>query len=506
MTIYAWKLVEATADTDWQVMTAGILALLLSLVGPLLSMHLFDEGKRARLRNSFAQVLALLLGIGYYFMIFQLPDDLTYAEGLVLGGVFLLAVVGILTLLAWIFRQREEKIWFSWTTLLQSLVFGALAGAVVWGGLSGALGSIEALFDVDVHRRWYQYFGVFGMIFLAGSFALNHYTFAVTDLPKGSEEGIVLQDSRVRRIFGAYIFLPLAMVYLAIFLAYGAKILMTGVRPKGIIVWLGIGYFSLGMLTYYFTFPEQKRFFELMHKVLFGSFIVIAVMMIAAIGMRINQYGLTINRYFIVMMITFIVLFSALAIMFPKIRLRLFASLLLGMSIVALYGPLSAPKMAFRSQVARIEELLEQQQLSLPLEKGALEGVDKEFGAEISELFDELAEKYPAHIFVPRVIANSADFQEEHIWSRGRAVREYLGLADYYTPTEDPDAPIDFRINSYGEDRRGISVEGFKRYYQLYHLDAWIDAANVLRYEIDATKYELDLSPYVEDIFSLSSK
>lgn len=344
------------------------------------------------------------------------------------------------------------------------------------------------------------------MVFLTGSFALNHYTFSVTALPKGNEEGIQLQDSRVRRIFGAYIFLSLAMIYLAIFLAYGAKILITGFRPKGIIVWLGIGYFSLGMLTYYFTFPEQKRFFELVHNVLFASFILIAVMMIAAIGMRINQYGLTINRYFIVMMITFIVLFSALAIMFPKIRLRLFASLLLGMSIVALYGPFSAPKMAFRSQVARIEELLEQQELSLPLEKGALEGLDEESGAEISELIDELAQNYPIDTLVPRVIANGADFQDESIWSRGRAVREYLGLADYYTPVEDPDAPIDFRISSYGEDKRGISVDGFKRYYQLYHVDAWIDTANVLRYEIDATKYELDLSPYLEDIFSLSSK
>lgn len=123
LTIYGWKLVEATADTDWQIMTAGLLAFLLSLVGPLLSMHLFDEGKRARLRNSFAQVIALLLGIGYYLIIFQLPDNLTYGEGLVLSGVFLLAVLGILTLLAWIFRKREEKIWFSWTSLLQSLVF-----------------------------------------------------------------------------------------------------------------------------------------------------------------------------------------------------------------------------------------------------------------------------------------------------------------------------------------------------------------------------------------------
>ena len=67
---------------------------------------------------------------------------------------------------------------------------------------------------------------------------LNHYTFVVTELPKGSKTDFELLSTRLMRIFGSYIFLPLAMVYLLIFVAYGLKILITGMRPKGIIVWL----------------------------------------------------------------------------------------------------------------------------------------------------------------------------------------------------------------------------------------------------------------------------
>jgi hypothetical protein len=62
-------------------------------------------------------------------------------------------------------------------------------------------------------------------------------------MPVEEEQDIDIEDSRIRKIFGVYIFLPLAFVYLAIFLAYGIKILVSGVWPKGIIVMLGIGFF-----------------------------------------------------------------------------------------------------------------------------------------------------------------------------------------------------------------------------------------------------------------------
>jgi hypothetical protein len=76
-------------------------------------------------------------------------------------------------------------------------------------------------------------------------------------MPIEQDEDIDIEDSRIRKIFGVYIFLPLAFVYLAIFLAYGIKILVSGVWPKGIIVMLGIGFFVRGVLTIYATFPQK---------------------------------------------------------------------------------------------------------------------------------------------------------------------------------------------------------------------------------------------------------
>lgn len=99
-------------------------------------------------------------------------------------------MLGIFALIVCQFRKQESKTWFSWTSVLQSVVFGFLAGLIVWGGLSGALASIEALFDVDFSRKWYPYFGFFSMVFLAGSFILNHYVFTISRLPKDLETDV----------------------------------------------------------------------------------------------------------------------------------------------------------------------------------------------------------------------------------------------------------------------------------------------------------------------------
>jgi len=82
------------------------------------------------------------------------------------------------------------------------------------------------------------------MFLLAGSFMINYYSSVTEYLPKGSHSEFELQSTRLMKIFGSYIFLPLALIYLTIFTVFGIKILVTGIRPKGNIIWLGAGYFA----------------------------------------------------------------------------------------------------------------------------------------------------------------------------------------------------------------------------------------------------------------------
>lgn len=70
------------------------------------------------------------------------------------------------------------------------------------------------------------------MIFLAGAFMLNYYFISVKQRLLDHKSEFVLYSSRVERVFGMYIFLPLMLVYLLIFLAYGVKIVWTGQWPS----------------------------------------------------------------------------------------------------------------------------------------------------------------------------------------------------------------------------------------------------------------------------------
>ena len=65
----------------------------------------------------------------------------------------------------------------------------------------------------------------------------------------------------VFRFFGLYIFVPLAVLYAMILCAYGLKILVTGVWPHDLIVWMVIGYMIFGLVAYVLTHPldDYKR-------------------------------------------------------------------------------------------------------------------------------------------------------------------------------------------------------------------------------------------------------
>ncbi len=514
LTGYGFYFIDASwgRDESWTLLVAGFLGLLLSLVGPLLKLHAEGDEKKMSLLSRGIQIFALLFIGGYDWILETMSTAPSYAESLLYFWIFPLLVLGILTLIAWIFKSKENKIWFSWTSWLHGIVFWVLAGLIVWGGLSAALGSINALFDIDFNRKWYQYFGVFSLIFLAGSFILNHYTFVVAELPKGSKSDFELFSTRLMRIFGSYIFLPLALVYLAIFAAYAIKILITGVRPKGIMVWLGTGYFAWGMLTYYFTFPEQTKFFHWIRRVLFVSFVMVALMMLGALGIRVKQYGISINRYFVGMFILFIIAFSSLAFFFSKGRIRLFISLLFGLSLIALYGPLSARNIAFSAQKHRIETLLLKENIYLPLQKDTLKHLTGATANQLAETISDFVGTFSYEKW-NKVLFNDQYSGKDNAWSYGYDVRTYLGAQEYYGTWDDEDESkekekeIKFRLwISYDFfEKEGIETEGYTKIYELHRTTPHIED-NKLVYTISGGKQSLDLAPYLDGIYSQSEK
>jgi len=90
--------------------------------------------------------------------------------------------------------------------------------------------------------------------------------------------------------------------------------------------------------------------------------------MAIALGQRILQYGVSINRYFILMAIFLIVVFSVFSLIFPKNIFRILISFLFGLSLLSLYGPLSATNISFRSQQSQLDAVLMKNDVNFPLQ------------------------------------------------------------------------------------------------------------------------------------------
>lgn len=487
-----------------KLIVAGILGFLVSLIWPLLTLHAEEETKTIRIINRITQFFALPTIAGYYRLLQGLSENARYAENLLYFWIFPLLILGILTLIARIFRQKEHKIWFSRTSLLHSVGFWLLAGLIVWGGLSGALGSISELFDVDINRKWYEYFWTFSMFLLAGSFMINYYSSVTEYLPKGSHSEFELQSTRLMKIFGSYIFLPLALIYLTIFTAYGIKILITGVRPKGIIVWLGTGYFARGMLTYFLTFAENSKFFDKIRQILFISFVLVALMMIKALQLRIQDYGITINRYFVGMFILFIIGFSVLALCLPKMRLRLFISLLFGLSLISLYSPRNAPTIAFSSQKSHIESLLAKANIKLPLQKDSFKDLTGDGAGELTETVMGFVNTQP-YEKRNKVLFNNQYSDKDNSRSYGYEIRDYLWIEDSHREPEGS-KDIEFKVmipyNFFSN--KGVPINNYNKFYKISWLDPETDDES-LSYTLWGERKKLDLTPYLEEIFAQSS-
>ena len=140
------------------------------------------------------QICSLLVSVGYYFLLMIRED--VFSQDLYLFGIFPVITAGTFFFIVMTFRKKEPTIWLILKDIIESVFLGSLAGLIVRGGLSGALASIEALFDLDfVNWHRYEYFASFSLIFLAGSFMFTYFL----QLYKQNEETIA--PSRLRKIF-----------------------------------------------------------------------------------------------------------------------------------------------------------------------------------------------------------------------------------------------------------------------------------------------------------------
>ena len=240
--------------------------------------------------------------------------------------------------------------------LFLRFLVATLHAAVLWVGLSVALGAIDKLFGVHVKpERYAQLWAVMALGF--------HPWFFLAGVPREYAELETLEDYPTGiKVFTQYVLIPLVVVYLAILNTYLGKVLITRSWPSGWIGYLVSSVSLTGVLALLLVHPirqrEDSRWVSWYGRWWFVALLPALAMLLLAVAQRIGQYGITEPRYFLLLLALWLVGLALYYIVTGSDNIKLIPltlGLIAGLTAV---GPWGAYSVSRRSQQARFAHLL----------------------------------------------------------------------------------------------------------------------------------------------------
>ena len=475
---------------------ASIVGFALSLLWPLRFEKSTDTKKEKKL-NLPSQIFAIIIWIFYYLCIHNVDLDrmsvsasLTYLWPVILAFALLFLVIAIR------YRDDEKIAVKSYMNIFWGVVVGWLVWLIVRGGISWAIRAFRELITTRLFGggKVYWYIWCFSLVLLATSFGLNYY------LVRNSDDKEI-KPTWINKVFWTYIFVPLTLLYLAIFILYGLKILITGIWPKWVIVRLWFGYFALWIVAIFLTYLQDDKKFKLLHKIIFGSFLLIAILMICAIYMRVHQHWFTINRYLVCAGILAIVSISTMALIFENKRFISFFAILAGITLISIYWwPIWAKQVSLKSQLKWLHKLIQTENLQLPLWKNSLRWLQWTWINNIARSLEDISLEYDANDWKNWIIDeewisfNSYNLTYEYLWYEN-------GL------DSDNNRFVWSLFDNWSKP--SIDISEYKKMYPIgwwYYNTVYSSDGNIFEVTIEDEVINLDLSPYADMIYDYSTK
>ena len=498
-------------ETHIAVIWGLIFAFIFSCYGLLFQINRSKKTTKHRWISLWLQILALPIGYGIYrwflFLINVWDESWSGFYQVQVMTAWGLLILGTFLLIGFLWRKREKGTWLSWNIFLQSIWLGGLASLVLWIGISGSIFSIDKLFFEDLFQgRIYEYLAAVCFIFVNGTFILNYYNYSLEEtIPKDEKSDFSLLPSKARKIFGNYIFLPLTILYFLILFAYVIKIAITGIWPKEIVVYMGTGYFAFAILCYYFIYPEESSFFNKLKNSILISFFFVGGLMSYAIGVRINQYGLTMRRGIIVLIAICILLYPLLGLLFKNHRLSLLMYTIVWVFGVGIFGPVNIDQLALSSQLSRLNHLLAEENIQIPLGSWALSWLTGESVYQISEKISYIADNYLSAGM--NQILEEKDICKEDFRRCSPYVKVYLGIDRndiQYDFDHTPSRASEY-LSFVSRDAIWESWLNIKEYSKIYHvLKRPFEVESAGKPTIINSR-EL-IFPHLDELFAISKK
>jgi len=348
------------------------LGILVSLCIVLLIEKFFQNNRIYSILLYFAGGLFLVL---YYFVFL---DDLGNAAAYRYVGTVLFLVLAFL----FIPRIKNSKDYeYYILDVLQGFAITFIYSFVLYAGISVILLTINQLFEIDIKSELYLYTFIIVVFIFAVSLFLSK-------LPSIEKEYNNVIYNKSLKVLLTYIVIPLISIYTIILYLYFAKIIITGIWPRGLVSHLVLWYSTLSVGVIFLLTPimEENRVAKLFYKVFPKVILPILLMMFLSIYQRVAQYGITENRYFIIVLglwVLGIMIYFSLKKSLRNIIIPISLAIVV---LISVYGPLSSFSIAKFSQNRRFEKILKANNMLIDDKIVPNEKVSKEDQREISNI------------------------------------------------------------------------------------------------------------------------
>lgn len=290
------------------------------------------------------KIVAALAGASLIFLINPFRHEADYIRFFLIS----LSLHLLVSFAAFIKPGHVQGFWQFNKTLFLRFLTGALYSAVLFGGISAAIGAMNFLFNFKFESDafvilWICIVALFNTLFFLAGVPENLSTLDDDEsYPKGL------------KIFTQYVLIPLATLYVVILLAYEIKIAVQWDLPKGLVSNLILGYAVFGILSVLLVFPIRNRDENKWIKTYARSFYFLMIpllgLLFLAVGTRVFKYGITEDRYFLILLACWLLFITLYFLLSRKQNIKLIPMSLCVLTLLSIYGPQSAFSVSMYSQ------------------------------------------------------------------------------------------------------------------------------------------------------------
>jgi hypothetical protein len=241
-------------------------------------------------------------------------------------------------------------------TLFLRILLASLYTAVLYGGISLALWSINELLHISINYKKYLYV----WYFLACIF---NTSFFLAGLPENIKE-LDNDTSYLKglKTFTQYVLLPLVSVYLLILYAYIARVIIEWKLPKGLVSYLVIGYSVAGIFSLLLIYPirnnDENKWIKIFSRWFYFALYPLIILLCISIFNRIAEYGITENRYFILVIAIWLFCIASYFLMNKNENIKVIPISLAFIAFFSSFGPWGAFSVSEHSQMSHLQDIL----------------------------------------------------------------------------------------------------------------------------------------------------